>query len=171
MAEMKQLNPANAAGKTSSERKRIPMSVPVQKLEVPEIPGYHLHWFRSDAARIQRALAGGYEFVDEKETQVNSVTLGASPVESGNTDLGSRVSVVAGDEVGMDGQPVRLMLMKIKQEYHEEDLKIAAETNEKVAATLRGDFERGTIGADKSDPAQRYVDKSRSQTNLFTPKH
>lgn len=164
-------NPANTGFSGSAERKRIPMSVPVQKLEVPEIEGYHTYWFRSDPARIQRALDGGYEFVDEKETQVNSVGLGNDSAASGNTDLGSRVSVVAGDEVGFDGQPVRLVLMKIKQEYHEEDLKIAADTNERVAATLRGDFERGTIGADKSESNQRYVDKARSSTNLFTPKH
>lgn len=162
-------NPANAALKT--ERKRIPMSVPVQKLEVPEIPGYHLYWFRSDPARIQRALQGGYEFVDERETQVNSVTLGSDSAASGNTDLGSRVSVVAGDEIGSDGQAVRLVLMKIRQDLHEEDLAISAATNEQVAASLRGDFESGNMGAGKVDVSQRYVDKAKSSTNLFTPKH
>lgn len=166
-------NPANKSGKDSMERKRIPMSVPIQKLEVPEIPGYHLYWFRGDAARIQRALQGGYEFVDERETQVNSVGLGNDSAESGNTDMGSRVSIIAGDEIGHDGQPVRLVLMKIRQELHEEDLQIAAEANERVAASLRGGFESGRIGdeGNPGDRSQRYVDKNRSSTNLFTPKH
>jgi hypothetical protein len=170
MSELKKINPANAPGKTSEERKRIPMSVPLQKLEVPPIPGYELYWFRGDAARIQRALRGGYEFVDESEVQVNFTGIGSSSITSGNTDMGSRVSVIAGDDLGQDGQPSRLILMKIKKELHEEDLQIAAEANDKVAATLRGDFARGTIGADKSDPSQRYVDEARSKTNLFTPK-
>ena len=166
-------NTANSLGKTSAERKRIPMSVPVQKLEVPDIPGYHLHWFRGDAARIQRALQGGYEFVDSTETEVNSTQLGGDSTESGNTDMGSRVSVIAGDDIGQDGQPARLILMKIREELHQEDLAITAEVNEKVAATFRNDLENGTIGANGNpgDTSHRYVDKSRTATNLFTPKH
>jgi len=166
-------NPANTAGRTAAERKRIPMSVPVQRLEVPEIPGYHLYWFRGDAARIQRALQAGYEFVDEQETQTNAVALGSDSAASGNTDMGSRVSVIAGDEIGFDGQPTRLILMKIRQELHEEDMAITAQANEKVAASLRGGFDSGTIGNQSGmpgDPSQRYVDQRRSSTNLFTPK-
>ena len=49
-------NPANKIGKTTSERKRIPMSVPVQRLEAPDIPGHHLHWFVGSSERLQRAL-------------------------------------------------------------------------------------------------------------------
>ena len=157
-------------GNRSKERKRIPMSVPVQRLEVDPIPGYHLHWFINSPERIARALDGGYEFVEERETQVNSVSLGGESAQSGNTDLGSRVTIVSGQEIGKDGQPTRLVLMKIKQEWHEEDLKLAEQGPKRVAEALRG----GTIGHenDKSgDTAQRYVDKSRTRLpDLFTPK-
>tara|TARA_R110000868_G_scaffold301_2_gene2511 strand:- start:19117 stop:19641 length:525 start_codon:yes stop_codon:yes gene_type:complete len=163
------INPASSRG--AAERKRVPMSVPVQRLESPDIPGYHLHWFTGSPERIQRALDGGYEFVDERETKVNQVGLGNDSTRSGNTDMGSRVSVVSGDEVGKDGQPVRMILMKIKQEWYEEDQKLVEQRNEQVAAALRG----GLMGAERDaagDTQHRYVDKARTQIpDLFKPKH
>jgi len=167
---MQQLNPGNIRGKTDAERKRIPMSVPVQRLEAPEIPGFHLHWFTGSSERLQRALDGGYEFVDERDLKINNVSLGGDSAASGNTDMGSRVSVVSGQEVGKDGQPTRLVLMKIRQEWYEEDQKLVDEKNERTAAALRG----GDLGAEKEasgDARHRYVDKSRTQIpDLFKPK-
>ena len=167
---VEKVNPANSTKASVAERKRIPMSVPVQKLAAPDIAGYHLHWFVGAQDRLQRALDAGYEFVDEKELQINNVSLGSVSTASGNTDMGSRVSVVSGSEIGKDGQPMRLILMKIKQEWYEEDLKLVEARNEQVAASLRG----GLIGADKDragDTQQRYVDKSRTKLpDMFTPK-
>ena len=167
---MQPVNPSNKESKTVAERKRVPMSVPVQRLEAPDVPGYHLHWFNGTAERIQRALDGGYEFVDERDMKLNSVGLGNESTHSGNTDMGSRVSVVSGQEVGKDGQPIRLILMKIKQEWYEEDQKLVDTRNELVAASLRG----GTIGSEKdlgNDTNHRYVDKSRTAIpDLFKPK-
>ncbi len=166
---IKPLSPATAAP-AAAERKRIPMSVPVQKLEAPDIPGYHLHWFLGTPDRLQRAFDGGYEFVDERETRINNVSLGGDSTQSGNTDMGSRVSVVSGQEVGKDGQPTRLVLMKIKQEWWDEDQKLVEARNEQVAAALRG----GTMGAQQDAPGDsrfRYVDKARTVIpDLFTPK-
>jgi len=156
------LNPATVrqAGRPEGERKRVPMSVPVQKLEVPDIPGYHLHWFTSDPARIQRALDGGYEFVDEREVQTNNVSLGGDSAASGNTDMGSRVSVVSGNELGRDGQPGRLMLMKIKQEWYEEDQKLVEARNTRVADALTGGMIGIDTAKDRGDAGNRYVNKS-----------
>lgn len=159
--EMKQLNPANVQEKTTAERKRIPMAVPVQRLEAPEIPGYHLHWFLGTSERLQRALDAGYEFVDSKEMKINNVSLGGDSAQSGNTDMGSRVSVVSGQEVGRDGQPTRLILMKIKLDWYEEDQKLVDQRNAQVADALTA----GAIGAEKDragDSQHRYVDKSRT---------
>ena len=165
-----QANPGTAAGSTVAERKRIPMSVPVQKLETAELPGYHLHWFNGDAARLQRALDGGYEFVDEREMKINSVSLGGNSAVSGSTDMGSRVSIVSGQEVGKDGQPARLILMKIKQEWWDEDQARVEARNTQIRDSLIG----GMIGAenDRSGDAQhRYVDKARTQIpDFFKPK-
>jgi hypothetical protein len=165
---MEKLNVATPAAK--AERKRIPMSVQVQRLEAQEIPGYHLHWFTGDSARIARAQAAGYEFVGADELSINSVGIGTDSIHSGNTDMGSRVSIVSGQEVGKDGQPMRLVLMKIKLELYEEDQSLVEAQNEKVAASIRG----GYIGSEKDaqgDRQHRYVDEKRTNIpNLFTPK-
>jgi len=169
--EIKSINPASTAdGKSSSERKRIPMSVPVQRLETADIPGYHLHWFTSSPERLQRALDGGYEFVDEREMKINNVSLGGDSAVSGNADMGSRVSVVSGQEIGKDGQPTRLILMKIRQEWWDEDQKQVEARNTKVRDSLLG----GMIGAEhdqRGDAQHRYVDKTRTQIpEFFKPK-
>lgn len=165
-----QTNPGTDAGKTVAERKRIPMSVPVQRLEVADLPGYHLHWFLSTPERLQRAMDGGYEFVEEREMQINNVSLGGTSATSGNTDMGSRVSIVSGQEVGKDGQPTRLILMKIKQEWWDEDQVLVENRNTKVRDSLLG----GMIGAENDRPGDsqhRYVDKSRTQIpDFFKPK-
>lgn len=167
---IEKLNPATSRDAAVTERKRIPMSVPVQRLEVPDIPGYHLHWFTGTADRIARAQSGGYEFVDNHEVKVNSVGLGNESTQSGNTDMGSRVSVVGGSELDAAGQPVRMVLMKIRQEWYEEDQKLVEARNDQVAASLTG----GTIGVERDgagDTAQRYVDKNRSKLpDMFTKK-
>ena len=166
---LEKLNPATRSS-AIGERKRVPMSVPVQRLEAPDIPGYHLHWFNGTAERIQRAFDGGYEFVDERELKINNVSLGGDSAVSGNTDLGSRVSVVSGQMLGNGGQPTRSILMKIKQEWFEEDQKLVDGRNEQVAAALRG----GLLGAEKDAPgdtALRYLDKARTKIpDLFLPK-
>lgn len=162
---IEKLNPATPV-EVARERKRVPMSVPVQRLETAELPGYHLHWFLSTAERLQRALDGGYEFVDEREMKLNNVTLGGDSAVSGNTDMGSRISIVSGQEVGKDGQPTRLVLMKIKQEWYDEDQAVIEARNTKVRDSLLG----GMIGAEQDragDSQHRYVDKSRTQIPDF----
>jgi hypothetical protein len=167
---LKELNPASRSAETSAERKRIPMSVPVQRLEVPDLPGYHLHWFLSTPERLQRAMDGGYEFVNEGEMQINNVSLGGDSAVSGSTDMGSRVSIVSGQEVGKDGQPTRLILMKIRQEWWDEDQQLIEARNTKVRDSLLG----GMIGAEhdkRGDSQHRYVDKARTQIpDFFKPK-
>lgn len=155
-------------GQTSeaAERKRIPMSAPVQKLEVDEIPGYHLHWFLSGPGRLERAVDGGYEYVDARDIQLNNTSLGGDSAISGNTDMGSRVSVVSGQEIGKDGQAVRLVLMKIKLEWWNEDQKLLEARNEQVRNALVG----GMLGAERDtsgDSKQRYVDPARTKIPDF----
>ena len=110
------------------------------------------------------------EFVDEREIKINNVSLGGDSAISGNTDLGSRVSVVSGQEVGKDGQPTRLILMKIKQEWWEEDQKQVEARNDKVRRSLLG----GMIGAENDRPGDtqhRYVDNARTAIpEFFKPK-
>lgn len=162
---MEKLNVATPAG--TQERRRIPMSVPVQKLEVPDMPGYHLHWFNGAADRIERALDAGYEFVDERDVRPRSVSLGLDSAASGNTDMGSRVSVVAGG-LGDDGQAARMYLMKQKLEWYEADQKIAEARTDKVAQALTGGVTGGDTAADSRELNLRYVGSKTNSPDMFT---
>ena len=152
-------NPANSQaqdrGNQIGSRKRIPMSVPKAKLSVPEIAGYHLHWINDYAGRVAQAHQGGYEFVSEEEALVNSFSLGTASDLSGNTDMGSRVSVVVGKNE--DGTALRAYLMKIRNEWFVEDQAVAQERVEAVDQQIK----RGRVGSEadknKSDTANRYV--------------
>ena len=78
--------------------------------------------------------------------------------------------MVSGTEIGKDGQPMRLILMKIKQEWWEEDQKLVESRNEQVATALRG----GMIGSEgdvAGDTVHRYVDPKRTKVpDMFNPK-
>ena len=162
-------NPANAPAK-SVERTRIPMSLPVQKLAVPDIPGYHLHWMLGTPSRLAQALKAGYEFVDGSEVEVISTGLADSSTANGNTDLGSRVSVIAGADTGADGQEQRLYLMKIKQEWFDEDQRALANRNEDIARALRGGYD---TDSNPHGSENRYIPDAHRKgvANLFTPKN
>lgn len=169
-------NPSNSPVKPTEARKRIPMSLPVQKLEVPEIPGFHLHWFRGTAARIQQAERAGFLFVRTDEVSINNLSLGGDATKTGNSDMGDRVSVTAGD-TDDQGQAVRLYLMKQPSEYYLEDRKILQDRNDSIADALTASFKQGVPvgpraeGEQSDDVAARYVDRKRSKVpDLFRRK-
>ena len=175
-AKMEKSNPSVAPGKTKGERKRIPLSVPQRKLEAPDIPGYHLRWIRGTPQRIQQAERAGFEFVEQDEVELNNLSLGGDATRTGNSDMGSRVSVTEGG-AGDDGQALRMYLMKQKMEYYLEDSEIVQKRNDGIADTLTAGYRQGTIGAGAAsgetaeDVQQRYVDKSRSKVpELFRRK-
>lgn len=164
MSQSDNQNPANSLVRRG-EGSRIPMSLPILKLDVPEIPGYHLHWMRGDAARLNQAQRAGYTFVEQDEVDLVATGLADDANASGNTDLGTRVSISAGgnDE---QGQNQRLYLMKLPLEYWEEDQKALEDRNEQIAAALRGGTPEGTAieGAYIPEAHRKQV------ANLFTPK-
>lgn len=156
---------------TVAERRRVPMSAPVSRLAVPEIPGYHLHWFLGEPSRIQRALNAGYEWVSPGEVAINDRGLGTDGMD-GNTDMGSRVSVIAGGDVGADLQPQRLYLMKLKEELWREDQKTLEGEGSRLE-NVRQSLLAGRIGADgqsRTDQAQVYLDQRRTKIPSFLQK-
>jgi len=167
MARPSNTNPASLPQR--QDRTRVPMSMPSQKLSVPDIPGYHLHWMASNPGRIAQALKAGYTFVDPDEADVTNTGIADSASASGNTDMGSRVSIVAGRDAGEDGKEQRLYLMKIPLEFWEQDQQALEDRNEQVAATLRGGND---IAANQYGSENRYIPESarKSVANLFTPK-
>ena len=169
--EVKPINPANAVSVSKEvERQYLPMNVPMQTLEAPEIPGHACHWFYGTPARLSRAQRAGFVRVEADEIWPNEVGLGNASTASGNSSLGSNVTAPSGTELGRDGQPIEMVLMKIPLELKARSDKILDDRNESVAAAIRGDgFDAKTDRG--NDRAMRYLDKDRtSLPNMFTRK-
>jgi hypothetical protein len=159
-------NPANAD--LSIPKDFQPMTSAVLRLEVPKKDGFHRHWFRGNPERIARAQKAGYRFVDASEVDINNHDLGGDAKASGSTDLGTRVSVISGDDVDTTGQPGRLYLMECPEHLYQISKRILDDRNEGVAEALRG----GKIGAGSGgetavDQEKRYV--KGNTPDLFIP--
>jgi hypothetical protein len=96
-----------------------------------QIPGYKLHIFNDEPGRIQTAIDGGWEFVQPHE--VGGVK---DSVTSGNTDLGDKVRFLVGTSEKGDG--LYAYLLKIKQEWWEEDQSATQQRNDRVDDAIRG---------------------------------
>ena len=125
-------NPANVPDLPAGYK---PMTEGYMKLQVPERKGYHRHWFRGDIARIERAKQAGYTHVLTDEAQVNNHDLGGDAKSSGNTDLGSQVSITSGGTTE-DGQPERMYLMECPDHLFDYAQKVLEARNESVAEEI-----------------------------------
>lgn len=102
--------------------RRVPFGVPQTKLGVTlEVPGYHLYWCNDAGGNLEQAQAGGYEFV--------------TPREIGETRDGSQVKRLVG--TNKDGSPLYAFLLKIKQEWHEEDQGKLAEIDDQFEKAIK----------------------------------
>jgi hypothetical protein len=129
-------NPAQDQSASQTRRPpRVPMSEIRQRLQVPEIPGWRLYWFKDE--NIPAAVDAYYEPVKRNEISTNPIGIGQSACDSGNTDLGTNVSIIAGQNAA--GQPVRLNLMKLKMEYFQEDQKALERRNSMILEAIFGE--------------------------------
>jgi hypothetical protein len=128
-------NPSIADMIANGTRRRIPLSTAVQKMTVPAIDGYYLYWFKE--SNIPSALDAGYEFVNRDEHHLAQVGLAADKSTSGNTDLGTRVSIMGNLYSSPTGGPERTYLMKIRQAWRDED---RAEIDSKNATIMSAIF-------------------------------
>lgn len=150
-------NPASSA----AERKRPPrrpMSSARQRLQTVEIPGWHQHWFKEE--NVPLALEAYYEFVDKDEVHMNQLNVSLDGASKG-TDLGSRVSLIA--DKSESGSPVRAYLMKIREEYWQEDQKDLEARNMQIMSAIFGDEAKVGIGGNiESRDALTYIDRERT---------
>jgi hypothetical protein len=102
-----------------------------------QIPGYHMHIFTDTENRIQNALDGGYEFVRPNEVEGVSEN-----VVSRNGDLGERIRFLVNAKAS--GSEQYGYLMKIRQEWYEEDQAALQEKNNRIDHALR----KGKIAGD-----------------------
>ena len=105
-----------------------------------DIPGYHLHGFVDLDGRLELALLGGYEFVRPGEVKV-----GARVVADKDAD--GRISWHSGTRE--DGSSYRTYLMKIEQEYWEENQQDIQDQNDNYESQIRA----GNVG----DVESRYI--------------
>jgi hypothetical protein len=124
----------------STERKRNVFNGTEGKLKVNnQIEGYHLYIFNDTPGRINAALDNGYEFVSPNE--VGGVS---ENVVSRNTDLGDKVRYLVGQ---VDGEPLYAYLMKIKQEWWDEDQSSLQTKNNVIDAAIQsGQNVKGDAG-------------------------
>lgn len=95
-----------------------------------QIEGYHLHVFTDVGARIQQAMDSGYEFVRPEE--VGGVS---ENVVSRNGDLGERIRFLVNPRA--EGSEQYGYLMKIRQEWYEEDQAELQAKNNLIDAAIR----------------------------------
>lgn len=146
----------------------MPMSMQQQKLKVPKRQGYHRHWFRGDAGRIQKAMQAGYRFVDPSQVNLNNFDLGGDAKVSGNSDMGeSRVSVISGDEADpATGQPGRLYLMECPEHLYQLSVQHLEKQSEGVVRTIAG----GMIGEEQMDARdKKHVTVKSNLPAFFNP--
>lgn len=167
----KEQSPAN--DKIKLPKGYRPMSVGQRRLEVPPLDGFHLHWFRGTSSNIARAKQAGYEFVDPDEVSLNDLDLGGDGESDKGSDLGTRVSVISGDDVGENGQAGRLYLMKCPEELYEYSQSLLGKQLDDTVDALKG----GSVGTSKdgqetrTDAQNRYLKEAKvSGVNLLTRK-
>jgi hypothetical protein len=95
-----------------------------------QIPGYHLHVFTDVGGRIQEAMDSGYEFVTPAE--VGGVS---ENVVSRNGDLGERIRYLVNPRA--QGSEQFGYLMKIRQEWFEEDQAELQAKNTRIDTAIR----------------------------------
>lgn len=117
--------------------KRKPYGVPVSKLSVANnIEGHYMRWINDVPGQIARAQESGFEFVTPEEVGRES------------RDENRVVELVGTHK---DGSPMLGYLMKIKQEWHEEDRQVITDHLDKIDEAIRG----GKVNASPAD--NRYV--------------
>jgi len=156
--ELKNNNPASEVPKEVTPANYIPMSSATLRLQVPARDGYHRHWFRGTPERIGRAKQAGYTFVDKKDVKINNFDLGGDANNSGDSDLGSHVSVISGDDVGANGQPGRMYLMECPNHLFKKSMDVTQEANDNIANAITAGMDgAGHAGETGQDAANRYV--------------
>lgn len=110
--------------------KRVPFGAHRTKLQVEGIKGYRLRWFNDIDGRIERAMEGGYVFVERDEVP----SLGEGALHQDNSDVNSKVSKIVSKG---NKKPVRAYLMKIKDEWYDEDQLAKESVNQRVDDALR----------------------------------
>ena len=148
---------------------RVPMSVPRQKLQVPEISGFHLYWMLEE--NVGAAFRAGYLMVKTDELSLVQLNVATPGHMSGNMDMGTNISALGNKPSSENGGHAQMLyLMKIREEWFRADQQKIAQRNASVMSSIfRGEkivdtnAEGEALGSqDPGDKSLRYVDRERS---------
>lgn len=117
---------------STGRRRRVPLGTPEQKLFVPQAqddPDSVYRWVNDSPGRLQKALNGGYVFVEDPTLQVGTSS------ENGNSENDSRVSRLVGKDA--KGFPMLAYLMKIDRTMYDEDQAVKQASIDEVDNTIR----------------------------------
>ena len=135
-------------GVVKTRKKRGTFNGTEGKLNVAHlIDGYHIHILNDTPGRISQALENGYEFVSPEE--VGGAT--NSNVTDRNTDLGEKVRFLVGHDE--KGNSLFAYLMKIPQEWYDEDQQAIQERSDKIDNAIR----KGKIVGDGQNDEGFYL--------------
>ena len=126
--------------RSEGRRKRVPVGgglqlktqLSAEDRKLFEDRGKVPYWFNDDPGRIERAQAGGYDFVSPEHAR--SLGQGALHADGDDPESGARVSLVVsrGDPI------VRSYLMEIDKEFYEEDQVAKEGRNAAIDEALKG---------------------------------
>ncbi len=110
------------------------------KLLAPKMPGFVLRWVKDTGNRLANVQRKGYIFVSKDEIDIEEVY---------STDEGDKVSQVGGTD---NGNPFRLYLMKIPEEWFKED----AEQKETNRRATEDQIRRANVGSKGLGGSEMY---------------
>lgn len=125
-------------------KERVPFGTPRTKLSVSrQVHGHHIHWVNDITGRVEEAEQAGYEFVRGSE-------IGSRDDEPVKRFVGTKE----------DGSALYAYLMKIKQEWYDEDQKEVQRAVDTVDSAIKS----GSVDRQANDG--RYVPKGGIKTSF-----
>ena len=127
--EDKDANAATLRAQSRGAAKNL-TGLSTQKLLAPQRPGFVRRWVKDVGNRLAEVQRKGYSFVSKDEIDTQEVF---------STDAGDKVSQVGGTD---SGNPYRLYLMEISEEFAKED----AEEKEASRRETEDQIRRANVG-------------------------
>jgi len=119
-------------------KERIPLGVPRTNMDVPDKNGFVRRWINDVGGRIERSIDAGYVFVSDQRIRVGQ--------REGNTDTGSKISMVVGRHD--NGTAMKAYLMEIKKEWYDEDQAAKQKSIDAIDDQIRHGNVDGEPGSD-----------------------
>lgn len=132
----------------AKEREYVSLDTPWARLDHPDIPGHHCHWFNDVPGRIDRAKRAGYQIVTPQEVPFFG-DRSNDPSQREGIDDQVRTVVDKYD----NGEPIWGVLMKIPLKiYNSQQHSRELRELEKLSAAARKGQEKNKPGADELYP-------------------